>query len=178
MISVKKIRLIKKKYKYFFAVYSVILLFVLVTYFTTSAKYLSTVTKTSDNISIARPIVEIVNDSNAVNIVNGSNVVKYFNVINYENDEVTDVAMDYYIKIVDGNNNVINDVKVYYQVSEDDPNDFVEITKETSGTYSDYFKGISFTTSKKKQGYKLVIEKVADYDKVEVKVVAVQKEVN
>ena len=79
--------------------------------------------------------------------------------------------------ILIGSENVINDARVYYQTYDDDPNDFTEITKESSGTYSGYFKGISFTTSRKSQGYKLIIDKVSDYNSVDVKIVAIQKEV-
>ena len=171
-------RVLRKKYKYFLTIYSVILLLVLVTCFTTSAKYSSSVDKTSNSVAIAKPIVEMENDTTTKDIVNGSKVVKYFTVSNYKDEEVTDVAMDYYIKIVNENNEIIDDATLYYQVAEDNPNDFVQINKETSGTYSGYFKGISFTTSKKQQGYKLIIDKVTGYNKVDVKVVAVQKEVN
>ena len=173
----KKRRVLKKRLKYFLGIYTVTLLFVLVTIFTTSAKYSSSITKTSSNISIARPIITIENDTNTRNIVNGSKVIKYFNVMNYENNNVTDVAMDYYIKIVDGNNNVISDARVYYQTYDDDPNHFTEITKETSGTYNGYYKGVSFTTARKSQGYKLIVDKVTDYDEINIKVIAIQKEV-
>lgn len=176
----KKKRVLKKKFKYFLAIYTVFLLFVLIinnlSNQTTEAKYKSVVNN-SGTVQVAKPIVTIENDTTNRNIVNGSKVVKYFNVTNYEDDEVTDVAMDYYIKVVDGSANVISDASVYYQTYDDDPNDFTQITPEASGTYSGFFKGISFTTARQSQGYKLVIDKVIDYNEVDVKVIAVQKEV-
>lgn len=181
MINLKKKRILKKKFRYFLSVYTVILLLIIIVNYlsnqTSEAKYKSIVNK-SGTLEVAKPIVTIENDTTNKNIVNGSKVIKYFNVTNYENSTVTDVAMDYYIKIVDGSNNVINDARVYYQTYDDDPNDFTEITKEASGTYSGYFKGISFTTTRKSQGYKLVIDKVIDYNEVDVKVIAIQKEVS
>lgn len=180
MRSVKKRRVLKKKFKYFLAIYTVFLLFVLVinnfTNQTSEAKYKSVVNN-SGTLQVAKPIVAIENDTTNKNIVNGSKVIKYFNVTNYQNNNVTDVAMDYYIKIVDGNNNVISDARVYYQTYDDDPNDFTEITKETSGTYNGYYKGVSFTTARKSQGYKLIVDKVTDYDEINIKVIAIQKEV-
>lgn len=180
MITLKNKRVLRKKFKYFLAIYIIFLWIILVFNHlagsSTEAKYTSVVNKTG-NAVVAKPVVTIQNDSTNKNIVNGSRVIKYFNVTNYDNDLVTDVAMDYYILIVDGSENVINDARVYYQTYDDDPNDFTEITKESSGTYSGYFKGISFTTSRKSQGYKLIIDKVSDYNSVDVKIVAIQKEV-
>lgn len=176
----KKRRILKKKFKYFLVIYTVILLFVLVisnlSLKTTQAKFKSVVDK-NGIIEVAKPIVTIENDTTNRNIVNGSKVVKYFNVTNYEDNDVSDVAMDYYIKVVDGSNNDISDARVFYQTYENDPNDFTEITKESSGTYNGYFRGISFTTSRKSQGYKLVIDKVVDYNQVNIKIKAIQKEV-
>jgi len=176
----KKRRILKKKFKYFLVIYTVILLFALVisnlSLKTTQAKFKSVVDK-NGIIEVAKPIVTIENDTTNRNIVNGSKVVKYFNVTNYEDNDVSDVAMDYYIKVVDGSNNDISDARVFYQTYENDPNDFTEITKESSGTYNGYFRGISFTTSRKSQGYKLVIDKVVDYNQVNIKIKAIQKEV-
>ena len=177
----KKEIILKKKYKYFLTIYTVILLVVLVINYiassTTQSKYRSTVTK-SGNAQIAKPIVTIENDTVNRNIVNGGKTTKYFNVTNYDDDEVTDVAMDYYILIVDGDDNVLSDARLYYQTYDNDPNDFTEITKENSGTYNGYFKGVSFTTTRHSQGYKLTIDKVLDYDEVNVKIKAIQKEVS
>lgn len=181
MIELRKKRVLKKKFKYFLTIYTVFLLAVLVvnnlSNQTTESKYRSVVNK-NGNVQVAKPIVTIENDTTNRNIVNGSKVIKYFNVTNYDGNVTTDVAMDYYIQVVDGEDNVISDARVFYQTYDDDPNDFTEITKETSGTYNGYFKGISFTTARKSQGYKLVIDKVIDYDEVDVQVVAVQKEVS
>lgn len=144
---------------------------------TTLAKYRNVVNKNGD-IQVARPIVTIENDTTNRNIVNGSSVIKYFNITNYDGNTITDVAMDYYIKIVDGSDNVISDASLFYQTYEDDPNDFTEIFQENSGTYNGFFKGVSSTTNRKSQGYKLIIDKVIDYSEVDVHVIAVQKEVN
>lgn len=171
-------RVLKRKFKYFFTFYFVLLFFVIISSLISFSKYSSTISPNEISVSIAKPIVEMNNDISTTDIVDGSKIIKYFTVTNYNVDDTTDVGMDYYIYIVNENNDVIDNLTLYYQIDENNPNEFRAVDKITEGEYAGYYQTESFTTTKHQHGYKLVIDEVSGYSQINVKIVAIQKEVN
>lgn len=171
-------RVLKRKFKYFFTFYFVLLFLIVISSLISFSKYSSIVSSNKASISIAKPIVEMNNDISTADIVDGSKVIKYFTVSNYNVNDTTDVGMDYYIYIVNEYGEVIDNLTLYYQIDEDNPNEFYVVNKITEGEYAGYYQAESFTTTKHQHGYKLVIDEVSNYSQIYVKIVAIQKEVN
>ena len=168
----------KRKLNIKITVLLICILIVIITFSFSLSKYLSKNNSSITNISIAKPIIEIENDITETNIVNGESVVKYFTVSNYNTDESTDIAMDYYLYAVNEENNLIDNITIYYQTEANNPNEYTLAPKINDGIYTGYFKAKEFTTKKEKHEYKLVVDSVNDYTKIYVKVLAVQKDVN
>lgn len=173
--EVKKKRVLKRKFKYFFCFYFALAFITIISF--SFSKYKTVIDK-STTISIAKPIVEINAEEDSNDIVDGASVVRYFSVSNYNDNNATEVGLDYYIYIVNENNELINDARVYYQVDNDNPNDFKLLEKVTTGDYTGYFKTHGFTIEPTIHNYKLVIDSVSGYNKIQIKVKAVQKKVN
>lgn len=171
----KKKRVLKRKFKYFFGFYFILVFLTLIS--TSFSKY-KTTSDTNTNVKIAKMIVEIENDSSASDIVVGSSVTRYFSISNFNEEGTTDVAFDYYIYIVNEQNEIIDDAKIYYQIEKDNPNEFSLLDKITTGNYSGYFQTQGFSTTKESHNYKLVVDCVSDYNTIEIKVEAIQKKVN
>lgn len=142
------------------------------------AKYFSTVEVDGISVAVAKPVIEIDNDLNTTDIVDGTSVIKYFTVSNYNASESTDVGLDYYLYVVNEDNELIDDVSIYYQSEDNNPNEYMLASKINDGQYTGYFKAKDFTTAKEKHEYKLVIDSVSGYNEISVKVLAVQKDVS
>lgn len=170
----KKTLKIKKKFKYFLVFYFIIVFFTVI--FFTYSKYASSLQKTG-SLSIAKPIIEINNDETKTDIVIGTSVTRYFSVSNFNDTQTTDVGLDYYLYVVDEDGNVITDATLYYQIDDNNPNEYDELSKITVGEYKGFFEKKDFTTTKETHNYKLVVDHISSYSKIEIKVKAIQKKV-
>lgn len=175
----KKKRVLKKKYRDFLTLYMIFSILFLSRYALskfTFSKFVSSQNK-STSITMAKPIINIENNSNLTNIVSNSSIEEYFSVSNYNETRTTDIGLDFYIYFVDENGDLINNVNLYVQSEDNNPNEFTEITKITSGEFSGYYNAGDFTTTRTTKNFKITVAHVIGYSEINVKVKAIQKRV-
>ena len=173
----KKKRVLKKKFKCFFGLYLIFIFFVIIK--TSMGKYTSSLGEKSTTLTVAKPVIKLnVETPISIDVVNGGDIVRYFSVSNKDNNVVTEVGLDYYIYVVDENDNLINNAHIYFQTDNDNPNEFQELTRISSGDYSGYFETSGFAINEEIHNYKLVVNNVSGFNQVNIKVKAVQKRVS
>ena len=173
----KKKRVLKNKFKYFFGFYLIFLFLLIIK--TSMGKYTSSLGEKSTTLTVAKPVIKLnIETPSSNDVVNGGDIVRYFSVSNKDNNVVTEVGLDYYIYVVDENDNLINNTHVYFQIDNDNPNEFQELTQISSGVYSGYFETSGFTINEETHNYKLVVNNVSGFNQVNIKVKAVQKRVS
>ncbi len=149
----------------------------------TLARYIGLFTNNA-KAEVANLIIETNGEKIGTNLARGKNIKQYFSISNYSTEtEVTDVAYDYYIFIVDENDEIIPDAKLYkYQVmpssnliTQDNPNTYVEVPKIIDGEYKDGFYGGELFLEKSIEEFRLEIDDIQNTE-VHIKTIAVQKE--
>lgn len=105
--------ILKLKIKYF--VLFILIVISIISFMITSAKYTSK-TEMSENLAIAKPIVELtsVSETSFSDLVPGETVEYYFNITNTDNSgETSEVAMNYYLKVSYENNDLPFTYEIY-----------------------------------------------------------------
>ena len=137
------------------------------------------------SVETANMVVNTSGETHKNTILKGSDIEQIFSVENYNEYKVTEVAYDYYIYVIDGDNNILTNAKIYKNVpiqtynviNKIDNNNYEELQIQTEGEYKDSFYGGEFFLDKKTEQYKLVIENIQS-SQVRIKVVGVQKNVS
>lgn len=135
-------------------------------------------------LEIANLVIEINSQKMNKDLARGKDIEQYFSISNYDTSgNITELAYDYYIFIINKEGNSIPNAKLYkYEVlqsnnliTQDNPNTYVEVNKEIDGNYKDGFYVGELFLDKNVQDFKLKVTDIQE-DAIQIKAVAIQKE--